>query len=120
MAKTTYANAFDLFNATEEKVAKIEALGGAEVKYRELTMAETDGFAKRLIKDYGTDGSSPVIDFDEATVIKYEKMALALLSPKVTVDELMAKPTSFAPVVNEIVALIDGRDEGEELDEEGN
>ena len=120
MGKTTYANAFDLFNATEEKTAKIETLGGLEIKYRELTMFETDGFAKRLIKDYGSDGSTPTIDFDEASEIKYEKMALAMIEPAVTVDELKKKPTSFGVVVNEIVALIDGREEEDELDEKGN
>jgi hypothetical protein len=118
MAKA-YANAFDMFNANEVKTAKIEALNGAEVKYRELTMTEADSFSQRLIKDYGTDGSKPVIDFDEATKIKYEKASLVLIEPKMSVEDLRALPSSAMGAINEINALIDGSDD-DSVDEEGN
>ena len=118
MAKA-YANAFDMFNANEVKTAKIEALGGAEIKYRELTMTEADSFSQRLIKDYGADGSKPVIDFDEATKLKYEKVALVLIEPKMSVKDLMMLPSSAVGAINEINTLLDGSAD-DSVDKEGN
>ncbi len=107
MAKT---NPFTIFVAAK-KTAKIDALGGAEVTYRDLTMMENDEFSKRLIKDYN-DGK-PEIDFDEASEIKYEKAALILVDPVMTVEELKALPSSALSAINEINALIDPKDEDE-------
>ena len=105
MAKK-YANAFDMFNATETKTAIIKSLGDTEVEYRELTMAESDAFSKRLIKDYGTDGSAPVIDYNEATELKYEKASKILINPKMTVAQLKALPASAMEAINEITEII--------------
>jgi len=88
MAKTDYSNAFAKFANHTVKTAKIEALDGAEIKYRDLTMAEGDEFSKRLIKGYGEDGQTPEIDYNAANEIKYEKAALILIDPPKTVEEL--------------------------------
>ena len=120
MAKK-FENAFAMFNATETKTAKIEALGGAEIEYRELTMAEQDAFSKRIVKSYGADGKSPEIDFEEANKIKYEKAALVLITPAMTVDDLMGLPASAADAINEINALVDPEvNSSDEMDKEGN
>ena len=105
MAKTDFSNAFAKFANHEVKVATIKALDDAEIKYRELTMAENDAFTKRLIKDFGKDGKDAEIDFNEANEIKYDKVALMLVDPALTVDELKALPSSAIDAINEINAL---------------
>ncbi len=120
MAEKKFSNAFAKFAGAKEKTAFIESLG-EEVKYRELTMQEGDDFSKRLIKSYGdgTEGSKPEIDYDAAQEIKYEKCALILVEPKVTVDELKAMPASFMAVITEINGLVE-ESEDEITDSEGN
>ena len=119
MAKTDFSKAFAKFANHEVKTATIKALDNAEIQYRELTMAEVDTFSKRLIKGYGEDGKTPEIDFDEANEIKYEKVAMILIQPKMTVEELKALPASAVEAINEINALVDGED-AEGVDEKGN
>lgn len=110
-------NPFDMY-LTEEKKAKIEALNGAEITYRELTMGESDAFNKRLLKDYDGKGD-PTIDLAEATKINYEKIVKAVISPELTVEYLESLGNSASKATTEIIKLIDGtKDDG--VDEEGN
>jgi len=118
MAKKDFSDAFVKFENHEVKTAHIKALG-ADIQYRELTMSEVDAFSKRLVKGYGADGKTPELDFDAANEIKYEKAALALVSPTKTADELKAYLASFLDVINEINILVDG-DDVEVMDKEGN
>jgi len=118
MAKIDYSNAFAKFANHEVKTAMIKALG-AEIKYRDLTMAEVDVFSKRMIKGYGEDNRTPEIDFDEATEIKYEKVAMIMIEPKMTVEQLKALPAAAIEAINEINALVDGDNE-DGIDEKGN
>ena len=113
MAKTF--NPFDAYK-TENKTVFIEALN-SDVTYRELTMLEADNFNKRLLKNYDGKGD-PTIDLEEATKINYEKVALALIEPKMTVKELQALPTSASKAIAEIAKVIDGKEDT--TDEEGN
>ena len=113
MAKTF--NPFDAYK-TEEKKVFIEALN-SEITYRELTMLEADNFNKRLLKNYDGKGD-PTIDLEEATKINYEKVALALVEPKMTVKDLQGLPTSAAKAIAEIVKAIDGKEGA--TDDEGN
>jgi len=112
------AKAFDPFDAyaTEERVVHIEAFN-ADVTVRDLTMGESDAFNKRLLKDYDGKGD-PTIDLAEAAKINYEKIALAMLSPKKTVKELQAMGTSATKAIQEIIKAIDGKED--EVDDEGN
>lgn len=109
-----FVNPFDAY-IMEEKIVYIEALN-AEVKLRPLTMGESDAFNKRLIKGY-TGKGEPTVDMEEATKINYEKVALAMIEPKMSVEQLQALPSSASKAINEIVKHIDGREDGEE--EEG-
>ena len=102
-------NAFALFT-TEPKKANIKALDGAEITYRELTMLENDEFSKRLVKGYGDDGTTPEIDMEEATKIKYEKASAMLIEPPMTVTELQELASSALGAINEIVALGESKD----------
>lgn len=107
MAKTF--NPFDAFAVTERKVV-IEALDNYEVTLKDLTIAEADGYNKRLLKDY-TGKGDPVIDLEEATKINYEKVAKALIDPKMTVAQLQALGTQGSKAITEIVKAIDGKDD---------
>lgn len=111
-------NPFDAY-AVENKTVHIEALN-ADVTLRELTIAESDSFNKRLLKGY-TGKGEPTVDMEEATKINYEKVALAMIEPKMTVEQLQALPASAGKAIQEIVKHIDGR-EDDELEEatEGN
>ncbi len=109
-------NPFAKFTAGQEKKAYVEALD-YEITYRELTMLESDGFSKRLLKNYkGKDNAN--IDMNEATKIMYEKIALCLIDPKITVDELKQLEVSATKAIQEIGKLIDGREDEDE--DEGN
>ena len=108
MAKTDFSQAFAKFANNEVKTAKIKALDNAEIKYRELTMAENDAFTNRLIKDVTKDGEAE-IDFKEANEIKYEKAAMILVEPTMTVKELKALPASTSEAINEINALVEAQ-----------
>ncbi len=107
-------NPFDIF-IIGEKTAFIEELN-TEIKYRDLTMAESDAFNKRLLKDFDGKGD-PTIDLDEATKINYEKIELALIEPKMTVKDLKKLPTSASKAISAIVKAIDGKED--EIDDEG-
>ena len=116
MAKT---NPFLAFMGVDKKKAKIKALGDSEITYRELTLAEQDEFTKRIIKDFGKDGSEATVNLEEASKIKYEKLALVLIDPKMTVDELKSMHGKGASeAIAEILSLIEGDEDDSE--EEGN
>lgn len=101
--------------AVATKTAFIEEFD-SEIKYREITMAENDAFNLRLLKNYSADNSN--VDIEEATQIAYEKIALCLIEPKVTVEDLKALGSGVSVVINKINKIISG---GElELDAEGN
>ena len=108
-------NPFDIFIAAEKTVL-IKGLD-AEITFRELTMAEADGFNKRLLKDYNGKGD-PTIDLAEATKINYEKIAMSLIKPKISVEELEALGVTATKTIAEIVKVIDGR--GDDVDDKGN
>jgi hypothetical protein len=119
MAKKN-TNPFAMFANNEVKTAKIKALNGAEIKYRELTLRENDEFNTRMVKDFdASTGENPIIDIEEATAIKYEKVALMLIEPKMTADQLHDLPASASGAIDEILDL---QKSGEEdlLDTEGN
>ena len=113
-------NPFDQFRAGVEKKAHIKAFD-YEITYRELSMREADAFNKRLLKGYKGKGD-PDIDIAEATKIAYEKIAMCLIDPALTVSELGDMGVSATPAINEIAKLLEGKQEEmlEEADEKGN
>ena len=112
-------NIFAQFAGATEKEAVLESelMKGETIKYRELTMVESDDFTKRLVKGYDADGK-PELDMEGLTEVKYEKAALCLIDPAVTIDLLKSFDSSFGDVLTEINGLIDGKKD--EVDEEGN
>lgn len=101
--------------AVATKTAFIEEFD-SEIKYRELTMAENDAFNLRLLKNYSADNTN--VDIEEATKIAYEKIALCLIEPKVTVEDLKALGSGVSVVINKINKVISGAEL--EVDSEGN
>lgn len=115
MAKIT--NPFEIYKISE-KVVHIKELN-ADIKLRDLTMKEADEFSKRLLKNY-TGKGEPTFDMNEATEINYEKVALAMIEPKMTVAELKALPSTAYKAINEIIKYIDGRENEDEESTGGN
>lgn len=111
----TKANPFSLFTLGEQTVF-IEALN-AEVTFRSLTMSESDEFNKRLLKGY-TGKGDPQVDMNEATKINYEKVAMCLISPKMSIEDLKALPVTANKAIGEIAKAIDGRTDEDEAEAE--
>lgn len=115
---TKTANVFAQFQGHEPKKAKIEALDGAEVTYRTLTMSESDAFQKRTVKEFDADGK-PTFDFDALSLIRYEKVSLGLIDPAMTVEQLQDLDATATKAIVEIEGLISGLKDEDLVDEEG-
>lgn len=116
MAKVT-ENIFAPFVGHEVKTATIEALGGAEIKYRTLTIKEADDFQKKMIKGFDGEGK-PELNFDAMSTVRNEKIALCLIEPKMTVKELEGLSSEAGKALGEIESLISGT--ADLVDDEGN
>lgn len=111
------SNVFAQFAGHEEKTAVIEALGGAEIKYRTLTMKESDAFQKKTVKGFDVEGK-PTFNFDDINDIRNEKIALCMIEPSMTTKELEELSAEASKALIEIENLISGT--ADLVDEEGN
>ena len=109
-------NPFSKFKP-ETKTAFITALD-AEITYRMLTMDEADKFQARMVKGYTSDGEAE-LDYKALREMKYEKVAMVLVEPKMTVDELKALGVDAQPAITEINKLVSNKDADGD-DETGN
>ena len=107
-------NPFDIY-AIHNRTEFIKALG-QEVTFRPLTKKESDEFNVRLLKDYKGEGEMN-IDLAEANKINMEKVALCLIEPKITVEEMEQYGDGINEAINEIAALIDNRSDDNEGDD---
>lgn len=98
-------NPFDMFGGLTTKKAKIEALGGQEIEYRELTTGEDDAFRLHALTGVGED-NKPELDMEKWADVKYMKVSAGLVYPKMSVEELKALPKSAAEAIDEILNLI--------------
>jgi hypothetical protein len=101
-------NPFDIYKPAERTV-HIKALN-SDVTLRDLTMVENDELTKLLLKGFSGKGE-PTVDMEQATLNNYKKIAMALIEPKVTVEELQALGTKAADAIVELVKVIDGRED---------
>ena len=113
----TKTNPFNTFKPKTKK-ANIEALDGAEIEYRNLTLAETDTLREALITGYNKETGEPEMDFVKAMSIKYDKVALMLVSPKMSKEDLLDLSGEAEKAVDEILGL--AMDSSEQLTPEGN
>ena len=111
-------NPFSKFTEHTTLTATIKALG-ADIKYRELTMDEADQFNIRLMGEERGIGQERSFNMKDATEIAYEKIALCLIEPAMSIDDLKALPASASAAINEISKLIEGQVD-EMSDKEGN
>jgi len=124
MAATTkkYIDPFAAFGNLTYK-ANIKALNGGEIEYRKLTSSEADYFQAQAMKSvvFGEHGEAePKLDqasLENAANIKYEKLALVLVTPVKTVDELKGLSTD---IINELVEVLLNEADAEVVDDEGN
>ena len=115
MAKTkTFLELFE-----EKRTTTVTTSNGTEIEvtYRPLTMNESDNFTKRMFKNFKEEGVAATIDYDAAAEIKYEKLALCIIEPKITVEDLKQLPISEVKMFNKLSELIEPRPE---VDEKGN
>ena len=98
-------NAFDKYSATETK-HKIEALDGAEVTLKELTLKEVKEIANEMIKGMDADGN-PIIDFEKANSSQMKKVSMALIEPKMSVADLEGLGRGAKAAIDEIFAIVD-------------
>ena len=96
---------FDKFSLKTKKV-KIKALDNAEVTIQELTIAQANDFYKRVVKGFGADGKAE-INYNELGDIKLEKVAIGLVEPKMSFQELKALSNKAMPAIDEIAEAID-------------
>ena len=109
-------NVFAQFAGHETKTATVEALG-AEIKYRTLTMKESDDFQKKTVKGFDKDGK-PDFNFNAISQLRNEKISLCMIEPKMTVKELEALSAEASKALIEIEALVSGT--ADLTDSEGN
>lgn len=117
MAEKKFATIFAQFAGHEIKTAKIKALGDQEIKYRTLTVKEADEFQKKTIKGFDSDGK-PEFNFDAISQLRNEKIALCMIEPKATIEDLEGLEADGAKALYEIEALISGTEAL--TDEKGN
>lgn len=114
---TVNENPFDQF-AGETKEITVKALGGKKVTIREMNYEEAVSFSERLFSGVDTDGSAK-IDTKEYIAMRVEKVALCMVEPKMTVDELNALPAKAGGAITEIADAIDELSRND-MDEKGN
>ena len=92
---------------TNTKVIKVKSLDNAEITIRELTINESNEFYKRIVGEPKADGS---MNFNYKGVfdVKVEKVASAMVEPKMTAEELYLLSESATEAINEISDAIDG------------
>ena len=102
MVNETKLNPFERFSVKTKKL-KIDALGGAEVVVKDLTIAEINEINSKVVGDVGKDGV-PVMDIKKATILKYEKVSKMLVEPKIAVDDLLKLSGDAVKAVDEILS----------------
>ena len=98
------ANPFDMFTPKESK-HKIKALNGAEVTLRDLTAEESSVITAKMFDGYDEVGRAKlrVGGFAASNI---ERVATALVEPKMTVRQLNKLSASSSDAINELVAII--------------
>ena len=100
------------------KKATIKALGDAEIEYRELTLDENATLREELISGYNAETGEPELDYTKAMGTKYSKVALMLVNPAMSREDLMALSGEAEAAIDEILAL--SLDNAKQIDPEGN
>ncbi len=84
----------------------IESLG-AEVTLRELTYGEAEKFLKEAVKGEEKDGT-PILDMEAIAGALLAKVSLALVEPKMSVEDLEALSVSSREALMEIAKIVEG------------
>ena len=93
-------NPFDQFKV-EVKTAVIESMGGATIKYRELTIKESDDIRSSMITGYDVKTGNPNVDVTKALDSQYEKASLMLVEPKMSVEDLQGLGAGALDAIND-------------------
>jgi hypothetical protein len=96
---------FDKYK-TQTKVIKVKALDNQEVTIRELTVNESNEFYKKIVGEPKEDGSMQ-FNYKEIFSIKVEKVATAMVNPRMTAEELEELSEGATEAINEIAEAIE-------------
>ena len=106
-------NPFDAFKAKTKKI-NVKALENAEVEIKELTVAESNELFKELFNEEGKYDSS------KALAVRLKKVSMAMVKPKMSIEDLEALGAKANMAITEISEAIDATEEPDGLDEQGN
>jgi len=95
------------------KEIKVKALNDAKVTIQELSVGKSNDYYGRLFSNLDAEGK-PVLNTGEIVKVKLEKVAEAMIEPKMTVEELQGLSVKAGNAISEISDAID------ELSNEGN
>lgn len=105
-------NPFEQFNGKETK-HKIEALGGAEVTLRELSLADNAEIEALLYKEGFNDDGKPIMSITNINKAKLMRVSKALVVPVMTMEHLETLSLHSLNAINEIADIVNPRvDEG--------
>ncbi len=110
-------NPFDAFKGLASHTAKIKSLDDFEITYRKLTRKEADDFNDKIVKEYDDNGKAK-IDMKAISTVVYEKIALCLIDPVMTVKDLQGLEADSNEPMAEIAKLLEKQPD--KVDDEGN
>lgn len=98
-------NPFAKFSLKTKKI-KVKALDNAEVTIQELTVAQSTDFYKRVVKGFDDKGKAE-LNYNELADIKLEKVAVGMIEPFMSIDELKGLSNKASGAIDEIAEAID-------------
>jgi len=106
------ANPFSKYTLKTKEI-KVKALNDAKVTIQELSVGKSNDYYGRLFSKLDGEGK-PVLNTGEIVKVKLEKVAEAMIEPKMTMEELQGLSAKAGNAISEISDAID------ELSNEGN
>ena len=100
------ANPFTTMFQGKETTHNIQALNGAEVKLRTLSLAD-NAEIEAIIYSKGLDeNGKPIISIEDINSAKILRVSKSLVNPKMSVKELNALSVGSMDAINEIMDII--------------
>ena len=96
----------NFFSAYLPQAEEFTLTDGSVVQIKKLSYGESMDISNKSIDGIDSDGN-PQINFSAAQKSKYEKISKALVSPRMTVNQLLALDESADDMLNEIFEIVD-------------
>lgn len=107
-------NPFNTFKieTTKHHIAALNA----EIELKQLTLAESSVIDNILYSEGFDKDGKPKLTMEAINKAKLQRVAMALVKPKMSVEELLALPSEASEAINEIADILNPQKQ----DEEGN